>query len=371
MIYFVVRDLARWGIEDYLASQGSPLAPRVGMVTYEELPLRSELPIGSYIFTQRDDLLPSELEMAAEVGDQVERAPSFRLFNHPSRILGRYDLLRTLNGLGLNDFNAARACDDTRHLRFPVFIREERHHTGSLTDLIRSQSELDRALGDLLLRGWRRPDLLVVEFWDTQDEQGLFRKYSAYVVGSKIIPRSLLYSSRWMVKSESKTLDEEVARKELEYVRSNPHGTWLQEVFSATGIEYGRIDYGVVGDRPQAWEINLYPTIVRPSWKPASMSAGQRALRQTARALFFDRFQAALEAIDVKLPSTNGRVRIELKDELLERLRQDRRRERRRTLHHRLFRKMSSWGLLHPLWRLVGPAGARVGAAVANFRRPE
>jgi len=368
MIHFVVRDAVRWGIEDYLASQGIALAGKVRTLSYEELPDRRELPQGAFIFTQWDALLPAELEMVMAVWKELTKSESVRLLNDPSRVLGRYPLIRSLHDLGLNDFNAARATEDLSHLRFPLFLREERKHTGSLTPLLHTRAELDRALGEFLIRGWRRSDLLVVEFWDTRNEEGLYRKFSAYVMGSEIIPKSVLFSSHWMVKSETKTLDESVARRELEYVRTNPHAGWLRDVFSTAGVEYGRIDYGLRGDRPQAWEINLYPTLVRPSWKPSTSTEEQRALREPTRALFFERFNAALEAVDIETPR-GAQVSVHLDEALLGRLRKGRRTESLRTLHHRAFRKASGWRALHPLWRLLGPLRSSIGTALARLWR--
>lgn len=368
MIYFVVREAVRWGIDDYLAGPGAPVAGRVGTITYEEFPSRNSLRPGTYIFTQRDALLPAELDISKAVWRKLSEVPSVRLLNDPSRILGRYELIRTLHRQGLNDFKAARATDDLSDLRFPLFIREERHHTGSLTSLLHTPQELDQALGDLLVRGWRRSDLLVVEFWDTRDERGRFRKYSAYVMGTEIIPRSLIFSRHWMVKAETKTRDDDVIEAEFEYVRTNPHGEWLRQVFSAAGIQYGRIDYGLLGDRPQAWEINLYPTLVRPSWQPPSADTEYRALREPTREIFFRRFTEALEAADVEAPP-GAPIPVRLDEVLLARLRKERRMEALRTLHLRAFRKASEWRALHPLWRLLGPLGARVGTFTARMRR--
>jgi hypothetical protein len=50
------------------------------------------------------------------------------------------------------------------------------------------RKELDKALLALRIRGYDREDLLVVEFCDTSDADGIFRKYAAFRVGNAIIP---------------------------------------------------------------------------------------------------------------------------------------------------------------------------------------
>ena len=85
-------------------------------------------------------------------------------------------------------------------MRFPVFIREEVEHTGSLTRLLRSQEEVNHELARLVKRGHDLRDLLVVEFCDSSDSSRTFRKYSAFVVGGQIIPRELIFSRKWVLK---------------------------------------------------------------------------------------------------------------------------------------------------------------------------
>jgi hypothetical protein len=43
-------------------------------------------------------------------------------------------------------------------------------------------------------------DLLVVEFCDTSGPDGIYRKYSAFRVGSVILPRHLMFSRHWKIK---------------------------------------------------------------------------------------------------------------------------------------------------------------------------
>jgi hypothetical protein len=153
------------------------------------------------------------------------------------------------------------------------------------------------AVAKSLRRGHRLRDLIVVEFCDTRGSSGIFRKYSAFIVGDNVLPHTLMHSTNWITKSHGRLIDANTAREELEYVRNDPHAKWLKKTFELARIRYGRIDYGLRDGEPQVWEINTNPTIIRrPGGDP--ISEEQRRLRDPVRKQFFPNFQAALEAID-------------------------------------------------------------------------
>ncbi|HEY6904140.1 MAG TPA: hypothetical protein VI216_07510, partial [Candidatus Acidoferrales bacterium] len=114
---------------------------------------------------------------------------------------------------------------------------------------------------------------------------------------------------------------------ELEYVQSNPHAEWLRETFALANIRYGRIDYGLLDGKPQVWEINTNPTIVRrPEAGP--IPEEQRRMRDPVRQVFFPSLHSALEAIDSTADSSqtlpievSQRQRRKLDDEKRQRLR--------------------------------------------------
>src|SRR5262249_60618286 len=87
----------------------------------------------------------------------------------------------------------------------------------------------------------RREHLLVVEFCDSVDHSGIYRKYGAFIVGDRIIPKSVQFGRHWVQKSaDLKTPD--LVQEEAEYVERNPHEACLREIFRLAGIEYGRMD---------------------------------------------------------------------------------------------------------------------------------
>jgi hypothetical protein len=199
------------------------------------------------------------LELAAEIHRQLRERPGFRFLNDPRRTLRRFDLLTALHQRGLNAFRAARPTEDLAGLRYPVFVRSERFHRGPSSPLLHSPKELYAAIGRARVKGNLR-DLIVVEFCDTRAADGLTSKYSAYIVGDRLVPRCWQRGLDWVLKYKTTLFTPEQSRRELEYVRTNPHADQLEEIRRIAGVGYGRIDYGVLDGRVQTWEINLNPT---------------------------------------------------------------------------------------------------------------
>jgi len=231
------------------------------ILRYDNLREIQRLKPGSYIFSDLERLSPPELKLAQHVWETLSNAgPRLRLLNNPSRVLCRHDLLSRLFEEGKNRFRAVRATEPLHSLRFPVFIREENDHNGNLTPLIYKRADLAWPLRALRLRGHRLHDLLVVEFCDTSDPAGIFRKYSAFRIGEAILPRHLLFSRNWNLKRPD-LVDPPLAKEQERYLNENPHRSWLAEIFDLSGIEYGRIDYSMMGSEPQTWEINTNPMV--------------------------------------------------------------------------------------------------------------
>ncbi|HYB24384.1 MAG TPA: hypothetical protein VED41_11335 [Solirubrobacteraceae bacterium] len=227
MITFAVLDEIVFILDNYLKSQwGTPLAGRLGQMAYPAIFTRPALPGGTWIFTAQERLTAAGREMAVLAYEAIARSGG-RALNHPARVVERYELLRSLHATGANRFRAARVSEYEGGLRFPVFVREENEHSGSLTRLLRGESELRVALAYLRLRGFAAEELLIVEFCDTADSQGRFRKYSAYFLDGEVLPRHLHVSSDWVAKSADSLLDETFAAEEVRYIVENPHESYL------------------------------------------------------------------------------------------------------------------------------------------------
>jgi hypothetical protein len=125
-----------------------------------------------------------------------------------------------------------------------------------------------------------------VEFVDTADASGVYRKYGAFVVGERILPRHIFFSLDWMVTMPDLAgpamIDEERA-----FMDANPHAGVLREVARVAGIGYGRVDYGLLDGEPQIWEINTNPMIASDI---SAMHAQRRATHERFVAMLADAF---------------------------------------------------------------------------------
>jgi hypothetical protein len=374
VIHFAVPEAGSFSVRSYLEQEGSELAGRLHAIHYEELLHQRTLPAGCWVFAALDQLCPAEREILAIDCDALAAlGGEASVLNDPRQVLLRPDLLRAAHAAGINTFRAFRPSElrsaDSLP-RFPVFVREANQHTGSLSPLLHDEHALNAELATLRLRGHRLDDLLVIEFCDTADEHGTYRKYSAFIVGERVLPRYLNFSGHWMVKQGTRLHDLANADEELAYLHENPHESWLHEVFALAGVQYGRIDYGVLDGRPQLWEINTNPTIGRVG-PPRQRTPEAQAYRDRiapGRALFYERFLEAWNAIDVSA-DTACCVAPEPPAALLERLRsQDRVRRRART-RRAMFERFAHLPGARALRRIVQPAVVRLAPRIAGPAR--
>jgi hypothetical protein len=261
MIHFITTARHTYPVADYLKSWAGPAQAMIRILSYETLP--TILPRGTYIFSDLERLSADQAVLAGEVWRQLAASgPAIRLLNHPLSAARRMTLLERMYAAGRNRFRAYRATDGALTPAFPVFVRTEHEHEGSFSGLLRDHSELDQAIVRLLLSGAEADDILIVEFCDTSRD-GLYRKYSAFRVGDRIVPRHLIFSRKWLLKIPD-LLDESMLEEERAYLDSNPHEQELKEIFDAAEIQYGRIDYGLLDGNIQVWEINTNPVVMLP-----------------------------------------------------------------------------------------------------------
>ena len=282
---------------------------------YEDIGPRDSLAAGTWIFGDLERLGPAGRELAVGLHDTLlaSGAP-MRLLNDPATALDRHPLLGAMHAAGVNPFRAIRASDPLpSDLAFPVFIRAERQHGGPLSPLLPDRSELEAALRRFTspLRGYRRSDLLVIEFHDVSDADGLFNRYTAFGIGDRIVPEHVDFSRSWTVKARLRQFDATSIRADIDYVRENPHAERLRSVFRMAGIGYGRADYAVRGDDLVVWEINTNPVLppLGPPGRPTVRPPELRAATRPRRELFDAGFRGALEAIDID----GGGERVELR----------------------------------------------------------
>lgn len=291
MIVYLVTDQHQYTVESFLHEWQPGLAKRVKVLAYEALPQTTSLPLGTYIFSDIELLGPASTEMAVQVWDTLSRSDHpLQLYNHPRRVMRRDELLRTLSVSGRNQFEARHPSDGLGGLKFPVFLRNGRDHAGPSTLLLHNAAELRQALWIQRLRRADMKHMLVVEFCDTADETGLYRKYSSYAEGDRIIPRHVFFSSKWVQKNPDMLSDAQAA-EQMDYLQTNPHHEQIQDIFRTARIDYGRIDYSLLDGQIQVWEINTNPTIIHPRNEYPANALG-------AQNYFVERLSKAWAALD-------------------------------------------------------------------------
>ncbi|HZW52635.1 MAG TPA: hypothetical protein VFF00_01310 [Candidatus Elarobacter sp.] len=298
MIVYLTTRGHRFTMRMYLDSWGRPLADRIVPLTYDDVLAARSLRAATYVFADLERLAPAEASAAGAVHEAL-RAHGMHTLNDPRRSLRRYDLLRALRARGSNQFAAYRV-DDAGAARFPVFVRCENDHGGSRTSLLHDPPALAAAIDGLVRDGLAADELLVTEFCDTADGAGIYRKFSAFIVGDRVVPRHVFFSRRWMLKVPDLVTDALVA-EERTYVETNPHEHELRAIFDLAGLEWGRIDYGVRDGALQIWEINTNPQLL-------SFQDGGGPRRMPSHARVAVALQEALAAIDRAVPPRRLRM---------------------------------------------------------------
>ncbi|MBC8041622.1 MAG: hypothetical protein H7Y06_13845, partial [Opitutaceae bacterium] len=271
MIYYFSTRRNETPIRQYLrAVWPSGIVARFSLVTYEELASLRPGP-GLYVFSDIELLDEGQRALAAALHARLKAEPGrYRVWNDPTRSARRFDVLERMAKDGRNRFRAFRAGGPLpEDLRYPVFVRDENEHTGSRTPLLHNGEELAAALEEL--RAGERPTqpLLVVEWLDYGDANGVYRKYSMFRMGEVLMRKHVLFSGDWVLKSPETNgrfeapgfLAEEQAFLEG---GGDAHDAEVRAIFESLAIDYGRIDYAVVENRIQVFEINTNPQALRP-----------------------------------------------------------------------------------------------------------
>jgi hypothetical protein len=328
MIFYLVQRQNAKSLQ-YVDLWGPEPGSRMRFLFYDDLVHTQQARPGTYIFSDLETLSPGQLQLAIEFDEQIPQAGSkFRVLNHPAGVLRRYDALSRLYAEGVNSFRVVRACDSLEGIRFPVFLRRGDDHRGNLTPLLQDQAALDRGLKYVRLQGNRLADILVVEFCDTSDPAGVFRKYSAFVVDKKVLPRHLLFGRNWNLKKPSLKTDE-LDQEQMTYLQTNPHHEFVADAFRRTNIDYGRIDYAVLGSAPQVWEINTHPTVAKLA----------------------DRLTEAFEAIDIS--GDGGPISLSFRKETIEQIEQEMKSRSRNSNLRTTVSKLAGTPVLEPVKQML------------------
>lgn len=296
MITYVAPKGEEFTVGYYLDDRGGPLVGRIRLVHYEDLEACTRLDAGAWIFGGVDRITPAQRDLADMAWRTLDASGMpVRLLNRPNGVLLRAPLLDRLHEAGVNSFRAIPPSERFSDVAFPVFVREKNAHTGNLTPILRNRAALEWALARLRIRGYHQRDLLVVEFLDTSDEEGLFRKYSSYYIDGTVIPKALRFSTEWMLKARHSFWDAAKVQEQEQWAEQNSWADEIRTVFRMAQIDYGRMDYAVLDGRIQVWEINTNPTIARGTGrnKPEAMKAMKSERAKVSRG-FDEAFRAAM-----------------------------------------------------------------------------
>ncbi len=259
------------------------------------------MPGGTWIFTDIERLDDHELSAAAEAARLMGNGGA-RVLNDPARVKSRIALLRRLHDEGINAFTAYCAEDNPRPARFPVFVRAASDHRGPITPLLGSQAELDRALVGLVEAGRPLRGLMVIEYCAEEIASGVWRKLSAFRIGERVFTHLSVIDYAWQVKEGNETRlasDPSLAgwlAEEREFVTTNRFADTVGKAMALAGIEYGRADFGIVGGRPQIYEINTNPMLGLTARRPFPS-------REKAHRLAESQLLSALAGLDSESPS--------------------------------------------------------------------
>jgi hypothetical protein len=290
MIIFLVATDHRYTHQRLLNEMGGPA---VSLVCYPEFFNRTQTPPGTYIFTDFDRLNFWQLEVAAEAFRVIKSSGSFAL-NDPARVRQRFALLRQLQREGINQFGVYRIEAGEMPERYPVFLRNESSHRGSISRLITDSQSLKAAIDEVLTKGLvPERHLIAVEYAADPITEGLFRKMAAFRIGDRIVPTVSVHERSWNVKyGERGVAGENIYQDENKQIRTNPYEKELMRAFTTANIEYGRADFALVHRSVQIYEININPALPREDSLHPSIS------RRDSKAYSWNQYISALKAID-------------------------------------------------------------------------
>ena len=298
-------------MRSFLYTWGKDLAPKIKILEYQRAFRKRRFLPGTYIFSDVERLTPRESEWAAGIHNSLRSqwGDDILLLNHPTLSMRRFELLRVLHQNGTNTHNAFRLIGGDYPERYPVFIRSADDHAGATSPLIHSRRALEKEIERLTRFGKSREDKIIVEFCDTADQDGIYRKYSAFLINETIVPRHVCFSRNWQVKIPDVS-NQKLIREETEFINSNNHADRLKNIFATARIQYGRIDYGIEDGTIRVWEINTNPRI-------ASYISSENPARHKAQVLFLRLLQQAVERIDGQNKAAGGWVKNPLRKQIM------------------------------------------------------
>ncbi|MCE5212722.1 MAG: hypothetical protein LLG40_14365 [Deltaproteobacteria bacterium] len=264
MINIFISKHHTYTIKPFLKTWPHKAASCIRLVYYQDLHRIQNVTPGLFVFADIDRLTKKQRQLAEMLCQKISDVSGNNLLNNPAKVLSRCQLLTLLWEKGINQYRVHSLSEAEKSMRYPVFIRRANDHYGSLTGLIVNKENYYDQYRRLKKRGEDPEQMIAVEFCDTRDKEGFFRKYSAFRIGDRIIPGHIIFSREWVTKDMP---PEPLREEEKQYLEDNPHQNELKKIFDLANIEYGRIDYGLFNGKIQVWEINTNPVIIQKRGK--------------------------------------------------------------------------------------------------------
>jgi hypothetical protein len=246
--------------------EDAQLCDRVETVSYADAFAGHSIAAGAVVFADIPRLSGPALVRSHRIWQAIlEGGKRHRPFNHPVRALRRFALLRRLHAEGLNSFDIWRGDERRAPMRFPLIVRSINDRDGPYGGPIHHRRQLDAAIESWIDRGRDPEHLLIIEFCNTKDADGLYRRYTAYVVGEQIFHWRMYCSRNWIVREQG--LDElkpdfdvdALMAEEHAFAAGTQHVEKLRRIAAIAQLGVGRIDYGFENGRLVVWEINWSP----------------------------------------------------------------------------------------------------------------
>jgi hypothetical protein len=272
----------------------------ITILSYDALFAETSPPASTYIFTDFERLPPWRLFEAAILFRDLKKR-GLKVLNNPAAAKSRYGTLRKLFRSGINQFNAYRVEEMVTPRRWPVFLRMEGDHAKPVSGLVTDSDQLRKAVAAAVARGFPISAMLVVEYAGEPVRPGLFRKLSMFRVGPQLLGYTSAHDTQWLVKYGKPAIAPlELYDEEYRFVAEHSFRDAIAPAFDQAGIDYGRVDFGLVDGKPQIFEINTNPQLFL---SPAQSTVERR---NESVALFRENFIAALAAIDSQAEGESG-----------------------------------------------------------------
>ena len=227
---------------------------------------------------------------ALERAESIARATHAPVVNQPARVrrTGRAavaERLREIPGVVTPRMTAVARRDlregRLQGLSWPLLIRAPGFHSGRYFERVSEPAELPGALAAV-----PGEDLLAIEFLDTREDDGWYRKYRVLTIDGRLYPLHVASSRDWKVHAFSAGRHDAFALEGLD----PPAQTALERAADALGLDYGGIDFALAADgRVVIFEANATMRIVPVGSGPRAIDGSARRAAEAAVAMIAQR----------------------------------------------------------------------------------